>query len=281
MSTADSPAKPHTGGRDGEAQLGPHRFPAGRPSGVPQHRGARFEADDWRDARLIDCDLSGTRVRDGWLVDVKLSGFVEGLTVNGVDVTQFVNSELDRRHPERVQFRAGECADDLRATWDTVEELWRGAVRRAGRLPEAALSQSVDEEWSFQQTLQHLIFLADAWLRRTVLDEPMPYHSIGLPQSWYPAGQAAEIGIDLSSRPSYGEVLSVRQAQTDIVREVVHGLTDEQLGRRCNRAPAPDYPDEQPSVLDCVCVVLEEEIDHYRFASRDLAELEAGRGEGA
>ena len=48
------------------------------------------------------------------------------------------------------------------------------------------------------------------------------------------------------------------------------------LGRRCRRSPAPGYPDEERTVIDCIAVVMEEEIEHYRFAVRDLAVLEAG-----
>ena len=99
-------------------------------------------------------------------------------------MTNFVNAELDRRHPERVQFREGQTADDVRAIWDTIERLWAQATERAGRLPAAAVDQRVNEEWSFAQTLRHLVFITDAWASRTVLDEEMPYHPLGLPQSW-------------------------------------------------------------------------------------------------
>ena len=69
----------------------------------------------------------------------------------------------------------------------------------AGRLPTAALDQQVNEEWSFAQTLRHLVFITDAWASRTVLDEERPYHPLGLPQSWYPAADAAALGIDLAA----------------------------------------------------------------------------------
>lgn len=36
------------------------------------------------------------------------------------------------------------------------------------------------------------------------------------------------------------------------------------------------YPDEEHTVIDCISVVMDEEIEHYRFAVRDLAVLEAG-----
>ena len=256
-----------------EAQFGPHRFYAGSGGGT-QFRGARFDVADLRGARFTDCDLTGVTIRDGWLVNVSISGHVSNLTVNGVDVTGYVSAELDRRHPERVQFREGHTADDVRALWDTIERLWAEATARAGRLPEAALAEHVDEEWSFEQTLRHLVFITDAWASRTVLDEPMPYHPLGLPQSWYPDADAAALGIDLSAKPSYAEVLDARAGRMAVMRRIVAGLTDAELGRPCQRSPAPGYPDEERTVIDCVAVVMEEEIEHHRFATRDLAVLE-------
>jgi hypothetical protein len=259
-----------------EAQFGPHRFYAGEGGGSTQFRGARFDVADLRGARFTDCDLTGVTIRDGWLVNVDISGYVSNLTVNGIDVTDFVSAELDRRHPERVQFRAGQSADDVRALWDTIEGLWTRAVERAGRLPAAALTQPVNEEWSFAQTLRHLVFITDAWASRTVLDEERPYHRLGLPQTWYPAADAATLGIDLTAQPSYAEILAARADRMAVMRRFVDGLTDADLGRICLRSPAPGYPDEERTVIDCVGVVMDEEIEHYRFAVRDLAVLESG-----
>jgi DinB superfamily/Pentapeptide repeats (8 copies) len=257
------------------AQFGPHRFYAGEGGGSQQFRGARFEVADLRGARFTDCDLTGVTIRDCWLVNVSISGYLSNVTVNGVDVSDFVNAELDRRHPERVQFREGQTADDVRAMWGTIERLWAHAIERAGRLPAAALTQQVNEEWSFAQTLRHLVFITDAWASRTVLDEEMPYHPLGLPQSWYPAGDAAALGIDLTARPGYAEILAARAGRMAVMRRIVADLTDDSLGRLCPRSPAPGYPDEERTVVDCIGVVMDEEIEHYRFAVRDLALLEA------
>jgi hypothetical protein len=60
-----------------------------------------------------------------------------------------------------------------------------------------------------------------------------------------------------------------------VMRRIVAGLTDADLGRLCQRSPAPGYPDEERTVIDCIAVVMDEEIEHYRFAVRDLAVLEA------
>ena len=257
-----------------EAQFGPHRFSAGEGGGSEELRAARLEVADLRGARFVDCDLTGVTIRDGWLVDVGISGYVSNLRVNGVDVTDFVNVELDRRHPERVQFREAQTADDVRAMWGTIERLWRKAVERAGRLPPSALAEQVDEEWSFEQTLRHLVFITDAWASRTVLDEEMPYHPLGLPQSWYPAADAAALGIDLGAQPSYADILAARDDRMAVMRRIVAGLTDDELGRQCQRSPAPGYPDEERSVIECIGVVMGEELEHYRFAVRDLAVLE-------
>jgi len=258
-----------------EAQFGPHRFDAGEGGGSEQFRGARFDVADLRGARFTDCDLTGVTIRDGWLVNVSISGYLSNVTVNGVDVTDLVGAELDRRHPERVQFRAVRTADDCRAMWDTIERLWAEAVGRAGRLPAAALAEQVAGEWSFEQTLRHLVFITDAWASRTVLDEPMPYHPLGLPQSWYPPADAAALGIDVASQPGYAEVLAARADRMAVMRRIMADLTDDSLGRLCQRSPAPGYPDEERAVGDCIGVVMDEEIEHYRFAVRDLAVLEA------
>jgi hypothetical protein len=258
-----------------DPRFGPHRFSAGEGGGSEQFRGARLDVADLRGARFTDCDLTGVTVRDGWLVDVSISGYLSNVTVNGVEVSGFVSAELDRLHPERVQLREIRTATDFRAMWGTVERLWAQAAERAGRLPAGALTERVNEEWSFAETLRHLVFITDAWASRTVLDEPRPYHPIGLPQSWYPAVDAAALGVDLAAKPSYADILAVRADRMAVMRRIVTGLTDEDLCRLCQRSPAPGYPEEERPVGECIAVVMDEEIEHYRFATRDLDVLAA------
>ena len=258
------------------AQYGPHRWSAGdRDDGRNDElRGATFDVKDLAGARFVDCDLRGVRIVDGLLVDVDLSGYVEHLVVNGVDVTGYVAAELDRRHPERVQLRRLRNADDFRAMWDTVERIWSETVVRAERLPETSRHERVDGEWSFVETLRHLVFITDSWASRTVLDEPMPFNRLALPQTAYAPSDAAALGMDLAARPSYAEVSEARADRMAVVRRIVDGLTDADLARLCSRAPAPGYPGEERSVGECLGVVMEEECEHHRFAVRDLALLE-------
>jgi hypothetical protein len=259
------------------AQFGPHRWTAGAYDSdhTDAHRGARLLVTDLTGARLTDCDLTGVKVVDSWLVGVDLSGYVDGLVVNGVDVTAFVAAELDRRHPERVQLRELQDADGFRAMGQTVERLWSEAVARAERLPEAMRQERVDEEWSFVQTLRHLVYITDAWASRTVLDQERPYHRLALPQTAYPATDAAALGMDVDAPASYAEALQARVDRLSVLRSIVADLTDADLGRMCPRSPAPGYPEEERPVAECLVVVLEEEIEHYRYATRDLAVLES------
>jgi len=75
--------------------------------------------------------------------------------------------------------------------------------------------------------------------------------------------------------PGYDDILAARADRMAVMRGIVAGLTDADLGRPCQRSPAPGYPDEERTVIDCLGVVMNEEIEHYRFAVRDLAALEA------
>lgn len=281
-SGTDRPAalpRPRSIGDNGAmaAQYGPHRWSAGDRdiSHTDAFRGADFTVCDLTGARFRDCDMTQVKIVDAWLVGVNVSGYLKDFVVNDVDVTEFVEAELCRRHPERLQARQLRAAQDYRAMWDTLEGLWSDAVARAERLPEHARHERVDDEWSFVETLRHLVFATDAWASRTVLDEPMPYHRLGLTQTAYPAADATAIGIDLEARPSYAEVLEARADRMTLVRGIVDGLTDDELKRPCTRLPAPGYPEEARTVGGCLRVVMKEECEHYRYATRDLAALEA------
>ena len=246
--------------------------------GTNEFRGASFTGADFTGANFRDCDLRQVKITDSWLVDVRVSGLVGNFIVNDVDVAAFVEGELDKRHPERLQLRELRTAGDYRAMWDRIERLWAETVARAGRLPEPALHQRVDGEWSFVETLRHLVMATDRWAGYMILNKPTPYHPLGLPQPGFPPAEAAALGIDLDARPSLAEVLAARGTRVALVRGIVDGLTDDDLERVCPRLPAPGYPQEARTVGRCLGVVMEEECEHRRYAVRDLAALEADPG---
>jgi hypothetical protein len=49
------------------------------------------------------------------------------VTINGVDVGPLINTELDRRYPERAKMRPT-TPSAFREAWDTVARLWGGTV---------------------------------------------------------------------------------------------------------------------------------------------------------
>ena len=234
--------------------------------------------DDGRDfsgATLRDCLLRGTRFANAWVEDVSITGMVSGLVVNGVDVTAYVDSELDRQYPERRQAREAATAEELRAAWGRISELWSETVARAERLPEGARVERVDGEWSIAETMRHLVFATDAWAGRTILDLETPFHPDGLSHTEYPRESAAAIGLDAEASPTWAEIRDVRRDRQAQVDSIFAGLVDIDLERACRRSPAPGYSEEHPTVGQCLHVVLGEECEHRRYAERDLAVLES------
>ena len=102
-----------------------------------------------------------------------------GLRVNGVDVTSFVERELDRRF-QRSERRA-ESPAGLRQAWTTANEAWDAAIERAAALPAGSVDLRVDDEWSFAETLRHLVHAIDVWLGKGVRGlEEADFHPPGL-----------------------------------------------------------------------------------------------------
>jgi DinB superfamily len=241
-----------------------------------QFRGARIRRSDVSGLEVRDCVVSGLKVVDCYGADVSLSGDFGKVVVNDVDVTAYVQGELDHLHPARRLAREAASPDDYRAAWDAIEAQWGSTIARAKGLPVAVQHERVDGEWSFVETQRHLLFASDAWLGNAVLEESSPYHPWGFPADGMPAHESAALGLTLDATPTLDEVLVPRLARMAVVRRLVDELTETELDRVCGRRPADPYPDEEYVVRRCLKVVLEEEAEHHRYAVRDLAVLEAG-----
>jgi hypothetical protein len=168
--------------------------------------------------------------------------------------------------------------DGFREAWDIVERLWAGTVERARRLDAAGselLHESVDDEWSFIETLRHLAFATDAWVRRGVLGDPAPWHPLDLP--WDGMEDTPGVPRDRDVRPTLVEALELRHDRMATVRQVVDELTADDLDRLTSPVDAPGWPPPGESfpVRQCLLVVLNEEWHHRLFAERDLTVLEA------
>jgi hypothetical protein len=242
----------------------------------------RFIEENLSDAIFHNVNLRNARIRGAFLTNAEISGDITGMKVNGVLVAPLVEAELDRLYPERAKLYP-DTPEGMRETWSIIEGLWNGTVKRARKLPEARLHESVDEEWSFLETLRHLIVVTDSWIRRTVLNEKDHYYSGGVPHTDQPIWIQAARGLDLKADPSLDEVLEVRAERMAIVRALVDALTDEDMTRRCRGNRSPGYPTD-PKRYDhrtCLWVVFNEEWEHHRFAVRDLELLETDPSAGS
>src|SRR5215469_8846364 len=238
---------------------------------------SRFERADLSGSEFVETNLSGSRFRNVdlrrsvlrglWLADVEIDGLIRNVTINGVDVAPLIEAELNKRDPDRAKMRPADPAC-FREAWDTVERLWDQTVARARRLPPDLLHESVDGEWSFIETLRHLTFATDVWIRRAVHGDPAPWHPLGLPADELP--DTPGVPRDRSARPSLDEVLSLRRDRMSTVRRVIDGLTDASLGDQTTPVHAPGWPPPRSfPVRECLLVILNEEWHHRRFAERD------------
>jgi hypothetical protein len=161
----------------------------------------------------------------------------------------------------------------LADAWVMIEGLWSGTVTRARELPEPALHEQVNGEWSFLQTNRHLVLATDCWLRRMVLGISHPYHPWGLGGAWLTSPR--RWGIDPDASPSLDAVLEVRRERMGEVRKVIAGITAQELQRICVPPASPGHPRKEHSVLHCLQVVLKEEWHHHQYAVRDLQVLQS------
>jgi len=246
-------------------------------------RGSRFERVDLSDAQFRAADLSGARfrgvdlsgvvMRGVELVGADIHGEIVDVTVNGVDIGPLVDAELDRRYPERAKMRPAGPAG-FREAWDILERLWGQTAERARRLPPELLHESVDGEWSFIETLRHLVFATDAWIRRAILGDPSPWDPLDLP--WDEMPDTPGIPRDRDARPPLEAVLELRRDRMSTVREVVESLTDESLDGHTDPVEGPGWPRPRSyPVRECLQTILNEEWEHRLYAERDLDALQA------
>jgi hypothetical protein len=227
-----------------------------------------FRDCDLSGAQLRGVDLSGATIRGVSLVDATIFGEIGNLTVNGVEVGGLIQAELDRRHPERAAMRPTDAAG-FRAAWDIVERLWAGTVERARGFAPEQLHESVGGEWSFIETLRHLVFATDAWVRRGMLGDPTPWDPLDLP--WDEMPDTPGIPRDREARPSLDTVLDLRRDRMATVRAIVDGLTDEALAGDTVPVDGPGWPPPRSfPVRDVLLTILNEEWEHRLYAERDL-----------
>lgn len=227
-------------------------------------RGAVFWGADLSGATFRDVDLTGARVTHARFVDVDIDCFVDRVVINGVDVTSYVN-ERDEWYPLRAMLVAP-TPEGMRETWGLLEAEWAKTLTQAGEVSEERLHESVDGEWSFVQTLRHLVFAMDKWFTAPVLGEA--FHPSGLPNSG--SVDFPWPGLDYSQSPSVADAIALRADRSARFRDYLVHVKADDLERTVEVLENGPH-----TVRDCIHVVFEEEFWHNRYALRDLARLAA------
>ena len=221
------------------------------------------------DAEFRECDLTRARLIGVVMQDAVIDGLVTNLVVNGVEVTAYVEAELDRRHPVRLLLRSADPGD-LQEAQRVLRADWSATVARLDGLPPGSEHQRVGGEWSAVETLRHLVFVHDSWFRRCCLASPQPFTPLGLASDFVPDQE--EQGLDRSAAPGLDQVLAVREEQAAELDRWLASVTADELSAA---APVPAGPGWPPyaagkTVLECLHVVLDEEWEHHGFCERDL-----------
>jgi hypothetical protein len=227
-------------------------------------RGAQFREVDLTDARVVGANLTNVKMSEVWLVNVDIDGMFNGITINGVDVTAYVSAELARINPERALMEPTD-PQGMRAAWSAVSSLWDATIERAQQLPETALHASVDGEFSFVQTLRHLVFAMDKWFIAPILGGA--FNPMGLPNTG--SLDFPWPGIDRDADPSFADALAVRRDRAVRFVEYLAHLEPADLTQTREVLENGNAP-----VQGCLHTVFEEEKAHHGYATRDLDALE-------
>jgi hypothetical protein len=226
--------------------------------------GAVFWGAEMTGARFRDVNLTDVTISHAWLLNVDVDAWIDRLVINGVDVTEYVN-ERDPWYPLRAMLRPAD-PEGMRTAWAELEREWAITIALAGELPDSALHESVEGEWSFVQTLRHVVFAIDKWCTAPVLGEP--FHPMGLPNSG--STDVGWPGIDASLEPSVADALDAWADRTTRVREFLASVTTDELDRPVDVLENGPHP-----LVECIYTVFEEAFWHNRYARRDLETLRA------
>jgi hypothetical protein len=211
--------------------------------------------------------LQDVRITDAWVNNLDISCLLGSLVVNEVDVSGYVRAELERRHPELRTFGSTRV-EELRDAWRTIETNANATLDRARALPDEKLYESVDGEWSYVDTLRHLVFATDRWITGPVLNGRETFHPLGMPMDDLEVWRGTVIDVD--AKPALTEVLPIRRQRMASVSALLDESNDADLTRTVESPNGGTT-----SLRSCIEVVMREEWAHNRYANRDLDALGA------
>jgi hypothetical protein len=226
-----------------------------------------FWGADLSRARFRDVNLTDVSISHALVVNLDIDSYIDNVTINGVDVTSYVN-EHDPWYPLRALVRPRD-PEGARAGWAALELTWATTIERARRLSDAQLHEKVNGEFSFIETLRHLVMAMDKWF--TVPIGGGTFAPIGVPNTG--SLDFPWPGLNYTLDPSLSDVLAVRADRGARFGAFLADLVADDLTREVDV-----LENGRVTVNDCVLTVLEEEFWHHRYAVRDLATVESAAG---
>jgi hypothetical protein len=219
-----------------------------------------FWGVDLRKSLFRDANLSHSRFFHVSMSEVSVDGVIDKLVVNGVDVTGFVNSH-DRWYPLRNDLSPADEVG-IRSAWTRLVAEWEKLYAYVADLSEEAVTKSVNGEWSLRDTVRHMLFVHDKWFNWPLRSQ-RTFIAFGLPNTGSQGGEWP--GLDLSSSPSFDEVLAARRAHVSSFGDFVGKLSLRDLPETTEILENGSVP-----TLICFHAILEEEFEHLRYAWRDI-----------
>lgn len=207
-----------------------------------------------------DATFGGAEFFHVSMTDVRIDGVIDGLIVNGVDVTDFVNSH-DRWYPLRTLLEPAD-ASQFMSVWSQLKREWELLIARARSSGGDTFDRSVGGEWSLRDTLRHLVFAREKWFHGPFLGSRQ-FTSFGLPNTG--SRDFGWPGLDLDAEPDLDDVLARRESQDDELVEWIESADFSRLPGELDVMENGSMP-----TLMCLHAVLEEEFEHLRYMVRDL-----------
>lgn len=238
--------------------------------------GARFHFADLEGAAFEQSYLPGAVMRGVDLTGADIDGVIGGLKVNGIEVLPLIEAELNRRYPGRAQARS-EVLAEQRESFEAAQGAWSALFDRAAAMPAGTVDQQVDGEWSLAQTMRHLVFAVDGWVRHGIQGIDGAFSPVGLPFSEYD-DEVGALGVHMAATPSYQEVQAAYADRIAQVRAQYDSLTQAEFEAPARRLPPWEPESRRLSVWRCLGVIVNEAWEHHRFAERDLGVLERRGG---
>ena len=115
---------------------------------------------DFSGRTIRDISFENAKIVGANLQNTRLSGMINGLVVNDIEVAPLINAELNRLYPERTKLRPMDI-EGCREAVRTLEGLLETTYVRAEALTEEQRNERVEDEWSCVESLRHVVMVID------------------------------------------------------------------------------------------------------------------------